>query len=407
MNSIRQRAGKLLLGSLKRNAMVHRPSLSVTRPYSILNQLPPARRRIITPWFATFLLGGVVLSGYGGFILYQTLTMWPPEVRSDLRNAVRAKHKGDLESSEQHFHRAWNTIQTLPIDLLGSQPYLKLTGMAVALADVLELSNKKQNAYDVYVHALKLLQQDQVKATLTGPERLRAVAISSKLGELAKELKRSKTEEEKWLVWAVEELLRIVKGPSKDDSSEDVDYRHQGSFNLPMLALPSWISKTDIGAPLEALGSFYAGSGRLDFAMPLYLQAISLLIPPAPKKSTPEDRCRGAQLMGNLSEMIMRGAPTPETLHQAEAWASQALAVTKKARADASKPIVQCEEVYAAALFNVATFRDMAGDKKVARSLYRDGLEHARSIGMTEGVVEASRALHRLDMGDGAEVKMS
>ncbi|KAJ4464927.1 hypothetical protein J3R30DRAFT_3317628 [Lentinula aciculospora] len=333
-------------------------------------------------------------------VLYQTLTMWPPEIRSDLRDAVRAKFKGDLVTSEQHFHRAWTTIQTLPIDLLGSQPYLKLTGIALAFADVLELSNKHQRAYAVYLHAWELLQLDEAKPTLSGPERLRAVAIAAKLGELAKKLKRPKTEEEKWLVWGVEELLRVVKGSSKDDPSGNEDYRHQGSFNLPMLALPSWISKTDIGAPLEALGSFYAEAGRLDFAMHLYLQAISLLIPPAPEKSSPEDRCRGAQLMGNLSEMIMRRPPTPETLHQAEAWASQALAVTRKARADAGKPIAQCEEVYAATLYNLATFRDMAGDKIAARNLYKDGLEQARSMGMTEGVVEASRALHRLDMGE-------
>ncbi|KAJ4467742.1 hypothetical protein C8J55DRAFT_438603 [Lentinula edodes] len=375
------------------------PSPAV-RSYSILNEFPPAQKKIVTPWFVTIMVGGVALSGYGGFILYQTLTMWPPEVRGDLRDAVRAKHKGDLGKSEQHFHRAWNTIRILPIELLGSQPYLKLTGMALAFADVLELSNKPQRAYEVYVYALELLQQDDVKARLTGPERLRAVAISSKLGELAKDLKKHKSEEEKWLVWSVEELLRIVKSPSKDDAGENVDYTHQGSFNLPLLALPSWISKTDIGAPLEALGSFYAEAGRLDFAMPLYLQAISLLIPPAPKKSTLEDRCRGAQLMGNLSEMIMRRPPSSDTLVQAEAWASQALAVTKKARAESSKPIDQCEEVYAAALFNLATFRNMAGDRSVARSLYRDGLEQARSIGLSEGVVEASRALHRLDMGE-------
>lgn len=42
----------------------------------------------------------------------------------------------------------------------------------------------------------------------------------------------------------------------------------------------------------------------------------------------------------------------------------------------------------------------MAGDRNVARELYKEGLEQARSIGMSEGVVEASRALHRLDMGD-------
>lgn len=42
----------------------------------------------------------------------------------------------------------------------------------------------------------------------------------------------------------------------------------------------------------------------------------------------------------------------------------------------------------------------MAGDRKTARGLYKEGLEQARAIGMSEGVVEASRALHRLDMGD-------
>ncbi|KAJ3935291.1 MAG: hypothetical protein NXY57DRAFT_958307 [Lentinula lateritia] len=382
MHSLRRQASKISFGGpLRCNALAHmRLPSPAARSYSILNEFPPARKNLVTPWFVTILVGGVALSGYGGFILYQTLTMWPPEVRGDLRDAVRAKHEGDYRKSEQYFHRAWNTIRTLPIESLGSQPYLKLTGMALAFADVLELSKKQQRAYEVYVHALELLQQDDVKAMLTGPERLRA--------------------EEKWRVWAVEGLLRIVKSPSKDDAGENVDYSHQGSFNLPLLALPSWISKTDIGAPLEALGSFYAEAGRLDFAMPLYLQAISLLIPPAPKKSTPEDRCRGAQLMGNLSEMIMRRPPSPDTLHQAEAWASQALAVTKKARAESSKPIDPCEEVYAAALFNLATFRNMAGDRNVARNLYRDGLEQARSIGLSEGVVEASRALHRLDMGE-------
>ncbi|KAF5359966.1 hypothetical protein D9757_012147 [Collybiopsis confluens] len=56
-------------------------------------------------------------------------------------------------------------------------------------------------------------------------------------------------------------------------------------------------------------------------------------------------------------------------------------------------------EVYAAALYNFATFREMAGDKATARSLFRDGLEQARSIGMSETIMEeVSSALRRLDM---------
>ncbi|KAF5373204.1 hypothetical protein D9757_010564 [Collybiopsis confluens] len=266
----------------------------------------------------------------------------------------------------------------------------KITGLAVAFGDILERAGKGEQAYDLYVQLLDILQQDDVKNTLTGPERLRAVALSTKLGELATQLKRSKVKEEKWL-----ELLRIVRGPTDESlggSGDDVDDYSQGKINFPLM------NKTDIGAPLEALGAFYAYAGRLDFAMPLYLQAISLLIPPAPKKSSAEDRCRGAQLMMNLSELIMRGQPTPQVLHQTESWATQALGVTKKARRELSKPADLCEEVYAAALFNVATFREMAGDKSTARSLFREGLEQARSIGMAEGTREASNALRRLDM---------
>lgn len=33
------------------------------------------------------------------------LTLWPPELRKDLRGGLAAKHKGDLELSEQYFRR--------------------------------------------------------------------------------------------------------------------------------------------------------------------------------------------------------------------------------------------------------------------------------------------------------------
>jgi SPX domain protein involved in polyphosphate accumulation len=37
--------------------------------------------------------------------IYDTLTLWPPEVRSDLRSGLRAKHRGDLDASEQYLQR--------------------------------------------------------------------------------------------------------------------------------------------------------------------------------------------------------------------------------------------------------------------------------------------------------------
>ncbi|KAK1223595.1 hypothetical protein PQX77_013524 [Marasmius sp. AFHP31] len=356
-------------------------------------------RRKMGPWFIGFLTVGFGMAAYGGYVLYETMTIWPPEVRADLRDALGAKMKGDLQMSEQYFHRAWLTIQTLPISSLGALPYLKLTGIAVSLADVLDVADKPQAAYDILEEAIGILRREEVEPTLEGQERLRGVALASKLGELAEQLGKPREEEERWKVWAVEEVLRVVK--SEADADEKI------TMDLPMMPLPPWIRKADVGAPLEQLGAFYAKSGRLDYAMPLYLQAISLLIPPLPKKSSPEERCRGAQLMGNLSELLMRNAnesksdPTQagQRIHQAEAWASQSLAVLQKARAELGSSAKEgiCEMAYAAALFNVAAFKEMASDLPIARKLYKEGLDQSRVINMQEGIVEGSDALRRLD----------
>ncbi|KAL0581357.1 hypothetical protein V5O48_000733 [Marasmius crinis-equi] len=356
--------------------------------HSALDDFYGQNKRRLGPWFIGFLTVGFGMAAYGGYVLYETMTIWPPEVRADLRDALAAKMKGDLELSEQYFHRAWLTIQTLPISSLGTLPYLKLTGIAVSLADVLDVANKPEAAYDICAEALAILRRDDVKGTLEGPERLRGVALASKLGELAEQLGKPREEEEMWKVWAVEEVLRVVKAEAKDEET---------TMDLPMMPLPSWIRKADVGSPLEELGAFYAKSRRLEYAMPLYLQAISLLIPPSPKKSSPEERCRGAQLMGNLSELLMRGAPTPERIHQAEAWAAQSLAVLQKARGETNGTIGTCEMAYAVALFNVAAFKEMAKDFSTARKLYKEGLDQSRAISMQDGVVEASEALKRLD----------
>ncbi|KAG7090179.1 hypothetical protein E1B28_011786 [Marasmius oreades] len=361
--------------------------------HSALEDFYHPKKRRFGPWFIGFLAVGFGMTAYGGYILYETLTIWPPEVRADLRDALTAKMKGDLHLSERYFHRAWKTIQTLPISSLGTQPYLKLTGVAVSLADVLEVANKPERAYDVCAEALGILQREDVMGTLKGPERLRGVALASKLGELAEQLGKPREEEEKWKVWAVEEILRVVKAEATEEKK---------TLDLPMMPLPKWITKADVGAPLQQLGAFYARTGKLEYAMPLYLQAISLLIPPAPKQSSPEDRCRGAQLMGDLSELLMRGKPTPERIHQAEAWATQALAVLQKTRGELNRKEIRiCEAAYAAALFNVAAFKEMANDTQTARKLYKEGLEQSRAISMQEGIVEASEALMRLDSEPG------
>ena len=66
------------------------------------------------------------------------------------------------------------------------------------------------------------------------------------------------------------------------------------------LELPSWVTKSDVGATLESLGNLYARKGNVEYAMPLYLQSISLLLPPAQaKKPEPSvgDKCHAATIV--------------------------------------------------------------------------------------------------------------
>ncbi|KIK36947.1 hypothetical protein CY34DRAFT_109328 [Suillus luteus UH-Slu-Lm8-n1] len=129
--------------------------------------------------------------------------------------------------------------------------------------------------------------------TLSNEERLRRVALACKLGQLASE--RDLDEEEKWLLWGVEEVLRLSRLGMTNASSEKSNTRmheNSGSTALEDFELPSWMSKTDLGAPLEALGTLYAKKGRIEYAMPLYPQVISLLLPPKANNVSMEDRCR-------------------------------------------------------------------------------------------------------------------
>ena len=125
------------------------------------------------------------------------------------------------------------------------------------------------------------------------------------------------------------------------------------------------------------------------YAMPLYLQAISLLLPPNMVNVNIEDRCEGtstsfprlilsptwhlpvaAQLMNNLSELIMRRPPSPEIRHQAEAWARQAYGLIERVRetplprrgwfsssSEQSREV--CDQVLGVVLFNLGTLREV------------------------------------------------
>ncbi|KZV61340.1 hypothetical protein PENSPDRAFT_643482 [Peniophora sp. CONT] len=354
--------------------------------------------------FYTLIALGVVSTSYGLYEIYKMFTQWPPALRPDLRAAIDAKHKGNFPLSAKHFQRAYDMALELPVTELGEQPYLKISGVAIALGEVLELANQPAGALESYTEALELMRKHKDK--LTGPERLRTVALAHKLGALAQALGRPSAEEEQWRVFAVEEALRLAKDttarPSHATESADA-----ALVVLAELDLPRWLHNDDVGAPIEALGEFYGRTGRLDYALPLYLQAISMLVPPpnSPKKATSEELCRGAELMSNMAELIVRdGALTRTKIHQAEAWARKALEILDKASSSRLSGDAQgvCDQAYVVTLFNLASLREMGADPKAAKEYFQRAHDTATRAGIREGTAEARMALMRLARAESA-----
>lgn len=118
---------------------------------------------------------------------------------------------------------------------------------------------------------------------MTSADKMRAVALSYKLSELAHTLQRPRAEEERWLVWSVEAILRTILDSPPVAAVEVVHTVEQGEgagrlgtmrggeeagrpgvrVLVEQLGLPIWTMRHDIAAPFEALGTFYAEEGNV------------------------------------------------------------------------------------------------------------------------------------------------
>jgi hypothetical protein len=126
----------------------------------------------------------------------------------------------------------------------------------------LEQNHKLERAFEVYEEALERLPTSG--EDMSGRDKLRAVGIAYKLGEMAGVMKGKEEKEEGYLAWAVEALLKSMKNDSeRKPKGENVN--DDSDSVIKALQLPEWASKIDIAAPFEALGSFYARNGRLEY----------------------------------------------------------------------------------------------------------------------------------------------
>ncbi|CCO31205.1 hypothetical protein BN14_05241 [Rhizoctonia solani AG-1 IB] len=321
--------------------------------------------------------------------------------------------QGDHKVSEAYFRRALEKAQSLTPEQLGGQYHLKVSGIAIALAAVLEKQNNLRGANEIYARAfadiLRVPPPPAPTPVLSGPERMRAISLSMKLGEIAAKFGQTE-EEEKYLVFGTEEILRMMKEVSGALPSPGNGNENHGGPQQD-LVLPSWVSYTDAGSVLERLAEFYSRTGRSDYAVPLYLQAISILLPPSKSQNrTPSilDRCRGALLMNNLAEIFASPSPSRKAnIEQATAWAKKGLAVAQKARGEITpdltknttksldNPLTTCESVLAVLMYNLGMLSEKKDDVAGAKVLFKRALDQSKIAGFEEGEVESQKAIAR------------
>jgi hypothetical protein len=114
-------------------------------------------------------------------------------------------------------------------------------------------------------------------------------------------LKRIDTRKLTYLLHHSEEVLRLAtQGTAKDVTKPKKPESDEDAILVGELGLPTWVSKSDMGGTLETLGNLYARKGNVEYAMPLYMQTISLLLPPPQmRKQEPSiaDKCHAATVV--------------------------------------------------------------------------------------------------------------
>jgi len=450
----------------------------------------------------------VLATAYGVYEYSQSFKTWPRELRDDLRQALHARNRGDIKQASTHFQRVLAAARALaPSGKLGTRDVgLKTSGIAIAWGAMLEGEGEWVEAYAVYADALDeiLLRGNYDPALLASEskssassssttsasyadvrspaERMRAVAIAQRLGDLAlrPEVRDHLVNSGEWerdpaevhLSWSVEELLRLVvprdgtrkplvqalrRGSDGAGASPAQENEEEGGIRLADLHLPPWVTATDLGASLEALGAFYATRGQIDYAVPLFLQALSLLLPPTSSSSsstttttsaeeslgsrlaklsdrtapTVAERCHAGVLMNNLAQLFvqvsedspLRGSPSINTainpVDQGRAWANRGLDVVQTAQAscgwvnsaqagngltlkstgDDRQDFVraECARAQVTLLYNLGSINELAGDVPVARRYFQRAYTEADRYGFRDARSRSAQGLSRLE----------
>ncbi|KAG0292384.1 hypothetical protein BGZ97_005611 [Linnemannia gamsii] len=345
------------------------------------------------------ILGGLTLTGAGLWQFYTSgVNAFPEDIRNDLRKALYYQNYGnDRDKAVGYYRSALNAAMQHP-DLKVDGP--EVTGIMIQLGTMFQDMGRTQEAIDVLVMSFEVLVHGRTMGTgndsatssehvhgprvMDGPTRLKTVGIAQKLGDLYHALKKDQ-QAERYYLWSVEQLMKNheqiqARSPTHTSDEERLQnardreaMRKQFSFDN----LPSWMTKTDFGASLEALGGFYTSKGVYSNALPLYMRALSLIEP---------NSCHAAVLMCNISDAFAGLG----NIEDATGWAERGLKV------GSAQSGQECDEGCGVILYNLGMLHEMKGDVMKAQDYYKQSKQHGLKTGFNQCIVESNKALKRM-----------
>ncbi|KAF9557073.1 hypothetical protein EC968_007806 [Mortierella alpina] len=395
------------------------------------------------PWAAVALiLGGISLTGFGLFQFYTSgVNRFPEGIRDDLRKALYYQnYSSDVDKNDKaiaFYRSALNAAMQHPDLRVDGE---EVTGIMIQLGTLFQEIGRVQEAIEVLGMAFECLVHGRTLGTgnesvrggggakedssssstiqgqtsefegqsssleqsepehqhgprrLDGPTRLKAVGIAQKLGDLYHSIRKDQ-QAERYYLWSVEQLLKNHEGVVERQSNISEEERRlqnardqeamRKQFNFDKL--PSWMTKTDLGASLEALGGFYTSKGVYSNALPLYMRALSLV---------DQNSCHAAVLMCNISDAFA-GLGNVE---DATGWAERGLKV------GSAQSGQECDEGCGVILYNLGMLHEMKGDVMKAQDYYRQSKQHGLKTGFNQSIVESNKALKRLkDANEGTQ----
>ncbi|KAF9171284.1 hypothetical protein BGX21_000083 [Mortierella sp. AD011] len=395
-----------------------------TRQYSAAAPSPREALRNIPLVAVALILGGVTITAAGLWQFYTSgVNRFPEAIRNDLRKALYYQNYGDdREKAVGYYRSALNAAIHHP-DLKVDGP--EVTGIMIQLGTMFHDMGRTQEAIDVLVMAFECLvhgrtmgmgndsaegvlsgeEQDQDRngdlgqqqqpepehqhgpRVMDGPTRLKTIGIAQKLGDLYHSIRKDE-QAERYYLWSVEQLMRdhenLQSGAGGNPEEERLLFaREQEAMKkqFDFDKLPSWMTKTDLGASLEALGGFYTSKGIYRNALPLYMRALSLV----DAKS-----CHAAVLMCNISDAFAALG----NIEDATGWAERGLKV------GSAQSGQECDEGCGVLLYNLGMLHEMKGDILKAQEYYNQSRQHGLKTGFNQCIVESNKALKRIKDGD-------